>query len=97
MVLVVRNHPPNAVDIRDMGLSSGSRRSPGGGHGNPLQYSCLGNHHGQRSLAGYSPWVHKESDRTEVTQHTSYRGEFDSGLSEVCLLVFRTITQRKHG
>ena len=67
MVLVVRNHPPNAVDIRDMGLSSGSGRSPGGGHGNPLQYSCLGNRHGQRSLAGYSPWVHKESDRTEVT------------------------------
>ena len=31
-------------------------RSPGGGHGNPLQYSCLENPHGQRSLVGYSPW-----------------------------------------
>ena len=30
-------------------------RSPGGGHGNPLQYSCLKNPHGQRSLEGYSP------------------------------------------
>ena len=30
-------------------------RSPGGGHGNPLQYSCLENPHGQRSLVGYSP------------------------------------------
>ena len=40
-------------------------RSPGGGHGNPLQYSCLKNPHGQRSLAGYSPWGHKDSDMTE--------------------------------
>ena len=40
-------------------------RSPGGGHGNPLQYSCLENPHGQRSLAGYSPWCHKELDTTE--------------------------------
>ena len=34
----------------------GLERSPGGRHGNPLQYSCLENPHGQRSLAGYSPW-----------------------------------------
>ena len=40
-------------------------RSPGGGHGNPLQYSCLENPHGQRSLAGYSPWGRKELDRTQ--------------------------------
>ena len=39
--------------------------SPGGGHDNPLQYSFLENPHGQRSLAGYSPWGHKESDTTE--------------------------------
>ena len=41
------------------------RRSPGGGDGNPLQYSCLENLHGQSSLAGYSPWGRKESDTTE--------------------------------
>ena len=40
-------------------------RSPGGGHGNPLQYSCLENPHGQRSLAGCSPWGCKELDTTE--------------------------------
>ena len=40
-------------------------RSPGGGHGNPLQYSCLENPHGLRNLVGYSPWGHKESDVTE--------------------------------
>ena len=43
MVLGVKNLPANAGDIRDMGLISGSGRSPGGGHGNPLQYSCLEN------------------------------------------------------
>ena len=38
--------------------------SPGGGHGNPLQCYCLENPHGQRNLAGYSPWV-AEEDQTE--------------------------------
>ena len=49
----------------DQGLIPEVGRSPGGGHGNPLQYSCLENPHGQRNLAGYSPWGHKESDMTE--------------------------------
>ena len=49
----------------DLSLSPGSGRSPEGGHGNPLQYSCLQNPHGQRSLAGYSPRGRKESDTTE--------------------------------
>ena len=43
----------------------GLGRSPGGGCGNPFQYSCLENPHGQRSLVGYSSWGHKESDTTE--------------------------------
>ena len=37
------NPPANAGDIRDAGLIPGSERSPGGRHGNPLQYSCLEN------------------------------------------------------
>ena len=41
MALVVKNPPANAGDIRDTGSISGSGRSPGGGNGNPLQYSCL--------------------------------------------------------
>ena len=49
----------------DQGSISGLGRSPGGGHGNPLQYSCLENPHAQKSLVGYSPWGHKESDMTE--------------------------------
>ena len=43
VALVVKNPPANAGDIRDMGLILGSGRSPGGGHGNPLQYSYLEN------------------------------------------------------
>ena len=43
MVLVVKNLPANAGDIRDVGFISGLGRSPGGEHGNPLQYSCLEN------------------------------------------------------
>ena len=43
----------------------GSGRSPGEGNGYPLQYFCLGKSHGQRSLVGYGPWGHKESDMTE--------------------------------
>ena len=42
-MLVVKNPPANSEDIRDAGSLPASRRSPGGGHGNPLQYSCLEN------------------------------------------------------
>ena len=41
VALVVKNLTVNAGDLRYMGPISGLRRSPGGGHGNPLQYSCL--------------------------------------------------------
>ena len=54
-----------AFNAGDLGLILGFRRSLGGGHGNPLQYSCLENPHGQRSLAGYSPWGRKKLDVTE--------------------------------
>ena len=43
MVLLVKNLPANAGDIRDAGSMPGSGRSPGVGNGNPLQYSCLEN------------------------------------------------------
>ena len=51
--------------VGDLGSSPGLGRSPGGGHGNPLQDSCLENPQGQRSLAGCSPWDHREWDTTE--------------------------------
>ena len=49
----------------DLGSIPGLRRSPRGGPGNPLQYSCLEIPHGQRSLAGHSSRGRKESDTTE--------------------------------
>ena len=46
----------SACNAGDLGSVPGLGRSPGGEHYNPLQYSCLKNPHGQRSLVGYSPW-----------------------------------------
>ena len=66
MALVVKNPPANAGHIRDIGSIPGSGRSPGGGHGNPLQYSCLENPHGQSSRAGCNPQDLKELDKTET-------------------------------
>ena len=43
MLLVVKNLPAYVGDVRDLGSIPGLRRSPGGGHGNSLQYSCLEN------------------------------------------------------
>ena len=64
---MVKNTPANAGDLRDTGSILGSGRSSGKGNGKPPQYSCLENPHGQRSLAGYSPWGRKELDMTKVT------------------------------
>ena len=49
---MVKNLPANAGDV---GSIPGSGRSPEGGNGNPLQYSCLENPHGQKSLVGLQP------------------------------------------
>ena len=65
MVLLGKNVLANAGNLRDSSLIPELGRSPGGGHGNPLQYSCLENPHGERSLAGYSPWGRKESGTTK--------------------------------
>ena len=57
----------NAEDKRDAGSIPGLRRFPGGGHGNPLQYSCLENPMDKRTQWVQSPCGHKEPDMTEVT------------------------------
>ena len=61
---MVKNPSANAGDIRDTGSIPGSGRSPGGGHGNPLQYFCLKN---PMDRGAYNQWGHKESDTTEAT------------------------------
>ena len=61
---VVKNPPANAGDVRDAVSNPGSGRSPGGEHGNPLQYPCLDNSM-DRDLAGHSPGGRTESDMTE--------------------------------
>ena len=58
---MVKNLPANAGDTRDEGLIPGLGRSPGGGHGNPVQCSCLEN------LMDRSPWVTKS--RTWLSMH----------------------------
>ena len=55
----------SACNAGGLGLIPGLGRSSGGGHGNPLHDSYLENPHGQRSLAGYSPWGRKMLDMTE--------------------------------
>ena len=49
----------SAYNAGDLSSIPGSGRSSGKGSSYPLQYSCLENPHGQRSLAGYSPWDHR--------------------------------------
>ena len=58
--------------MEDLGSIPELGRSPGGRHGNPLQYSCLENPQGQRSLVGYRPWGHKKSDTAEQLRHTQF-------------------------
>ena len=65
---MVKNLAANAADIRNTGLIPGSGRSPAGGHGNPLQYSCLETFM-DRGPLGCQP----ESDTTEVTARTRAR------------------------
>ena len=57
----------SACNAGGLVLIPGLGRSPGGGHGNPLQYSCLENPHEQRSLECYTPWALKEPDTTDFT------------------------------
>ena len=66
MALVVKNPSASAGDLRDMRLIPGSGRSPEGGHGNPLQYSCLENPR-DRGVWWATVYSVAESDTTGVT------------------------------
>ena len=72
----------SVFNVGELGLIPGLGRSPGGGHGNPLQYYRLENPRGQKSLAGCRPWGHKESDMPEHIAHVENSGKISSGESE---------------
>ena len=76
--LRVKNPPANSGDV---GSIPGSRRSPGGGNGNPLQYSCLENFMDRGAWWDPSPWGHKESDRTDC-MHASIQCTYTWNLEE---------------
>ena len=59
MVLVVKNLPANAGDVRDTGSHPGLRRSPSGGNGNPLQYSCWENPMDRGAWQATVHWIAK--------------------------------------
>ena len=63
---MVKHLSANSGEVIDPVSIPGPGRCPGGGHGNLVQHACLENPT-DRSLMGYSPWGHKESDVTEAT------------------------------
>ena len=69
MVLVVKNLPANAGEMR-WGLIPGSGKIPWSREWQSTPVFLHGESYGQRSIAGYSPWGHKESDTTEAAWHS---------------------------
>ena len=79
----------SSCNAGELGLIPGLGRSPRGWHDNPLQYSCLENPHGQRSLVGYNPWSLRESDMTEqlsTAQHSTAQWLYNVVLISAKLL-----------
>ena len=68
---MVKNPPASAEDVRDKGSIPGSGKSPGGGHGNPLQYFCLENSMDRgpwwAAVCGVAESEHDESDLAQST------------------------------
>ena len=83
---VVKNLPANAGDT---GLISGLERSPGGGNGNPLQYSCLGKSHGQKELGGLQfMGLRKRHDLTTKQQQEAKIISFQHAIKKLFMRYF---------
>ena len=67
VVLLVKSLPANAGDLRDTGSIHGSGRSPGGGHGIPLQYSCQGN---PKDRGAWWAIIHGGCGESDMIEHT---------------------------
>ena len=75
---MVKNPPANAGDVSDTGLIPGLGRSPGGGNGNPLQYSCLGNPMDREAWWATAPGLAKSQTQLSMHSHTrDKRGAYD--------------------
>ena len=75
---MVKNPPANAGDVSDTGLIPGLGRSAGGGNGNPLQYSCLGNPIDREAWWATVPGLTKSQTRLSTHAHTrNKRGAYD--------------------
>ena len=70
---MIKNPPANAGDAGDSGSIPGSGRSPEGGHGNPLQYSCLEN---SMDRGAWRPMVHGVTNESDMPGHASIQGSF---------------------
>ena len=86
VALVVKNLPANAGDIRDVGLIPGSGTSPGGRHGNPLQYSCLKNPTDRGIWWATVHRVPKSRTRLKQLRTRTYRDPILVGSYSICLL-----------
>ena len=73
MALAVKNPPASAGDARDACSIPGSGRSPGGGQGNPLQYSCLEN---SKDTGGWWATVHRVAKSWTLKQLSTHAGEW---------------------
>ena len=78
----------SACDLGNLGSIPELGRSPGGGHGNPPQYSCLENAHGQRSLEDCSSRGQKESDMTERLSIAQQQGIYMKSRKMVLMNIF---------
>ena len=90
VALVVKNPPPNAGDVRNTRSIPGSGRSPGGGHGNPLQYSCLENSMDRKA---WRVIVHKitksQIRRKQLSMHAwplAYKHVLNASLYATCFI-----------
>ena len=86
---MVKNLPDNVGDATDADSTPGLERTAGGGNGNPLQYSCLGNPMDRGAWVGCSPRGHKESGMTDNTQTQSLQTHLLSPCKPRCRGIYR--------
>ena len=96
VVLVVKNPPANAGDLRDSGSILGPGRSPGGGNGNPLQYSCLENPMDRKASRAIVHGVTKsQTQQNQLSTHGINRNGLYCLSFSVILKLFSNIKSTK--